>query len=791
MKIAEVEAGCREVLATLSRIIVGKDDVLRRLLAGILANGHILIEDYPGLAKTLIARLLSEAFDLKFRRVQFTPDLLPGDITGSFLYDQREGRFEFRRGPIFTQLLLADEINRATPKTQSALLEAMQEGQVTVEGSSYPLDTPFLVIATQNPIDLEGTYALPEAQLDRFMMRIAVGYPGREEEREILSRRRARRSEEAHVDCVVSRDELLAMQAALEDVHVDRSIRGIYCRHRPRDTGGAAGGARRLAARDARFVEARPRRGGAAAQRFRDPGRCQGDGGGRIGPPPDAAPRAVGRQCRPRRHRAGHSRQGADAESGCGMTRRATPHAFAAATLIAWALFLGVLADRAELFIAVIPLAVGLVTVDCRRPPRFTWRQQISADRLAEGDRVTATVTLNSTDRVAMVEILAALPALVAAAGGGNRVVRAAPAGEDMSWSYELSFPARGRFDLGEFHLRFWDGSGFTVTETRIDEPRPVAVYPFIERIRQPPLPLQTQFSFGNYVSPQFGEGIEPGDVRLFLAGDRVRHINWRASLRRGQLYITEFHEERNADVVLLLDALSETGAPAFSTLDFSVRAAAALAGAYLARKDRVGFLEYGGYLRWIDPATGRRQRQAIRRGVASGRDAFQLRRAAARPAAETGIAPAGAGHRGDALARRAVRRGGHRPGAPPLRCARPGGVTDRTAATDSQRLSDRRAGIADLGYRVAGGGRQSCVPTVWQFWNGVPARRSMWRWSRWHGGGRDGRHADEPMVGDAAARCCCRGADLHRAILAGYCDNGRGRFALRSRHRAGSARVR
>jgi MoxR-like ATPase len=224
MKIAEVEAGCREVLNALSRIIVGKDDVLRRLLAGILANGHILIEDYPGLAKTLIARLLSEAFDLQFRRVQFTPDLLPGDITGSFLYDQREGRFEFRRGPIFTQLLLADEINRATPKTQSALLEAMQEGQVTVEGQSYPLDTPFLVIATQNPIDLEGTYPLPEAQLDRFMMRIAVGYPGREEEREILSRRQARRTEEAHLHHVVSRDQLLAMQQALENVHVDRSI---------------------------------------------------------------------------------------------------------------------------------------------------------------------------------------------------------------------------------------------------------------------------------------------------------------------------------------------------------------------------------------------------------------------------------------------------------------------------------------------------------------------------------------------------------------------------------------
>jgi len=224
MKITEIEARCREALTALSRIIVGKDEVLQQMLAGILANGHILIEDYPGLAKTLIARLFGEAFDLSFKRIQFTPDLLPGDITGSFLYDQRQAQFEFRRGPIFTQLLLADEINRATPKTQSALLEAMQEGQVTVEGESFPLEMPFLVVATQNPIDLEGTYALPEAQLDRFIMRVAVGYPGREEEREILARRRTRRTEEAHVASIITRDELLAMQVALEDVHVDAAI---------------------------------------------------------------------------------------------------------------------------------------------------------------------------------------------------------------------------------------------------------------------------------------------------------------------------------------------------------------------------------------------------------------------------------------------------------------------------------------------------------------------------------------------------------------------------------------
>ncbi|HEX2151729.1 MAG TPA: MoxR family ATPase, partial [Stellaceae bacterium] len=163
-----------------------------------------------------------------FRRVQFTPDLMPSDIVGTEILEEdastRQRVFRFQQGPVFTQVLLADEINRAPPKTQSALLEAMQEGQVTVEGQSHPLETPFLVIATQNPIDLEGTYALPEAQLDRFIMRIAVGYPGREEEREILSRRRERRSEEAHVAKVASRDELLSMQAALEDVHVDPSI---------------------------------------------------------------------------------------------------------------------------------------------------------------------------------------------------------------------------------------------------------------------------------------------------------------------------------------------------------------------------------------------------------------------------------------------------------------------------------------------------------------------------------------------------------------------------------------
>ena len=220
MKIDAVADRCQEVVGALSAVIVGKAAVLEQIVGGVLASGHILIEDYPGLAKTLMARLAASALGLGFKRIQFTPDLLPSDITGSFLYDQRQGRFEFRPGPIFTNVLLADEINRATPKTQSALLEAMQEAQVTIEGERFPLERPFVVIATQNPIELEGTYPLPEAQLDRFLLRLAVGYPDVEEEVEILSRRRRHRDDAVDVEPVTSRAEVLAMQASLEDVHV-------------------------------------------------------------------------------------------------------------------------------------------------------------------------------------------------------------------------------------------------------------------------------------------------------------------------------------------------------------------------------------------------------------------------------------------------------------------------------------------------------------------------------------------------------------------------------------------
>ena len=240
MTIQELAERSQRILAEVERAVVGKRDALELVLLGLLADGHVLIEDFPGLAKTLIARAFSQVTSIGFTRIQFTPDLMPSDVTGSSIFNQRESDFEFRAGPIFTNLLLADEINRAPPKTQAALLEAMQERQVTIEGKTRQLERPFLVLATQNPIEYEGTYPLPEAQLDRFLLRIGVGYPDREEEWDVLERRLARAADEIELEPVVGREELLEMQAAVEQVHVDRSV-GLYMVDLVAATRGASG----------------------------------------------------------------------------------------------------------------------------------------------------------------------------------------------------------------------------------------------------------------------------------------------------------------------------------------------------------------------------------------------------------------------------------------------------------------------------------------------------------------------------------------------------------------------
>ena len=216
----------RLALDEVERAIVGKTEQLEMVMAAILAGGHVLLEDFPGLGKTLIARSFATALGLDFKRIQFTPDLLPGDITGGYIFNRGENTFDLRQGPIFANIVLADEINRASPKTQSALLEAMSEGQVTLEGETLQLPKPFLVLATQNPIEYEGTFPLPEAQLDRFMLKLSVGYPSVDDEREILHRRGGRVEDEVTLSPVTDAAKLREMRATIEDVHVDEDLEG-------------------------------------------------------------------------------------------------------------------------------------------------------------------------------------------------------------------------------------------------------------------------------------------------------------------------------------------------------------------------------------------------------------------------------------------------------------------------------------------------------------------------------------------------------------------------------------
>ncbi len=224
LPLAQVQQLSQRLLDEVERAVVGKRDALELVLMGVLSDGHVLLEDYPGLAKTLTARSFADVTSIGFARIQFTPDLMPADVTGSSIWNQRDADFDFRPGPIFTNLLLADEINRAPPKTQAALLEAMQERQVTIEGSTHQLARPFLVLATQNPIEYEGTYPLPEAQLDRFILRVSFGYLSADDEWEVLERRLQRRVDEIELEPVIDGPTLISLQDAIEQVHVGESV---------------------------------------------------------------------------------------------------------------------------------------------------------------------------------------------------------------------------------------------------------------------------------------------------------------------------------------------------------------------------------------------------------------------------------------------------------------------------------------------------------------------------------------------------------------------------------------
>ena len=239
-RIAGESARIMPVLDQIRKVVVGQKALLDRLLIGVLARGHVLLEGVPGLAKTLAVRTLADSVDCSFQRVQFTPDLLPADLTGTLIFNPREGTFTPRKGPLFANIVLADEINRAPAKVQSALLEAMQEEQITIGDTTHPLPVPFMVLATQNPIEQEGTYPLPEAQVDRFMLKVKVDYPSREEEEEILERMAG--GQVPHASAVVNPEQILRARAVVDDIYLDRRVKGyildlVFATRRPGDYG--------------------------------------------------------------------------------------------------------------------------------------------------------------------------------------------------------------------------------------------------------------------------------------------------------------------------------------------------------------------------------------------------------------------------------------------------------------------------------------------------------------------------------------------------------------------------
>ena len=295
------------------------------------------------------------------------------------------------------------------------------------------------------------------------------------------------------------------------------------------------------------------------------------------------------------------------------MTWRVTPLTLSLLTVSAWVLSLAVLTARPDLFVAVLPLALVLATLAVRpAAPDYSVVHRISSDRVFEGDTVTVTVEVTATTAVPLMELLEPLAPASLLTSGNHRAVMTLRPGQSASWSYQISYPVRGVYGLGTLVIRVRDRWSLRSWERRHVEDKRVRVHPRSAPLRGLPRPRRTQSSVGDYVSRAFGEGIEPGDIRQFAPGDRIRQVNWRASLRLGTLYVTQQHRERNADVVLMLDTMAQVGTAAVTTLDAAVRAAASLATAYLARKDRVGLIVYGGVIDWVRPGSGRAHYERI-----------------------------------------------------------------------------------------------------------------------------------------------------------------------------------
>ena len=593
------------ILREVERAVVGKRDVLELVLLGLLADGHVLIEDNPGLAKTLTARSFAAVTGMRFARVQFTPDLMPSDVTGSAVYDQRSGELRFQPGPIFTNVLLGDEINRAPPKTQAALLEAMQERQVTSEDGTRELERPFLVLATQNPIEYEGTYPLPEAQLDRFLLRIRVGYPDRAAELELLARRLERGRDEVELDPVVDRAELLAMQRTVETVHADDGVLAyavdLVTATRESPTG--AGGCQPT--RLARAAQAGAGQGGSAGTRLRHPRRRQARGRARARAPDHAASRAVG-PAGPVRGRGARLPRALRGAAAAGPMTAAAPRLRVYAALATTALMAALISGRPQLAVLAMPFVLFVAVALATAPLALDGDLRLERDRALEGDRLHATLAIVNRGAPARVDIR--LPAAARLRSD------TAPPGlwlghaERRELHFELTARRWGVHAVGPAIVAARDRLGATTLDGPLGGAAELRVYASAERLRRIVAPLRTRPVLGSQVSRELGDGIEFADLRPLATGDRGRSINWRATARRRAPYVNVQHPERSADVVLFLDTFAEAEIAEEGTLDTALRAAAALASAYLARRDRVALVSLGGSLSWLTGSLGTRQ---------------------------------------------------------------------------------------------------------------------------------------------------------------------------------------
>ena len=542
-------------------MVVGKRGALTLILTAVLAGGHVLIEDLPGLGKTLIARSFAAALGLEFKRVQFTPDLLPADLLGSTVYDMQSGRFEFRPGPIFTNLLLADEINRTPPKTQAALLESMAEGQVSIDGVTHKLPAPFIVLATDNPIEYEGTYPLPEAQLDRFTIRLELRYLSEQEEASMLRRRIDRGSAEPTVHQVVDAHELLAMREVGGAGHRPRrraALRGVTGRG---DASASAGRGRRQPAGRTRPRSARPRPRAAARPRLRDPrGRqvaCRSVDGapdqpasGDVGAP-GARQRRGGGAVAPASRAADQRRDAGVIETRSTEAQlrwRPSPLTLAILTCAAVLLAVAVIGSLWQLVAFAAPLLGVVCSIGWQRPvPAVVVRADPGSHRCFETEQAQVTVWATAapetdSDALELTVSVVTRDANRRNAERESRGRRTVVVAADR-WG---RYPIQGRVTVG--------ARGGLLQGTGVVDAADVFVFP-IAPPQSTAIPRTELLDrLGTHLTRHIGPGVEYADVRRYVPGDQLRTVNWPVSARRGSLHVTERLTDRAADVVVLVD---------------------------------------------------------------------------------------------------------------------------------------------------------------------------------------------------------------------------------------------